>query len=183
MQGERAVSLKKVVFLHSEKQLIMTTLDFIILGIIAAAAIVGAYRGLVNQADTIAGVILAVLGCRFFGSTVADRFVSAGAEHETLYRALIYTLLFIAIYLCVHFVASLFGKALSALHVRVVDRMAGGVFCAALWLLAMSVALNLYLLVSPGDRVHFDTPQKPWRTIVVQFAPEAMGFITTSAHD
>ena len=67
----------------------MTTLDFIILGIILAATIVGAYKGFVSQAGTIAGVVLAVLGCRFFGGTIADRFVTAGAEHETVYRALI----------------------------------------------------------------------------------------------
>ena len=139
----------------------MTTLDFIILGIILAATIVGAYKGFVSQAGTIAGVVLAVLGCRFFGGTIADRFVTAGAEHETVYRALIYTLLFIAIYLGVRFVASLFGKALSALHVRVVDRLGGAIFCAAAWMLAMSVALNVYLLrvcnscvlIFPGGKI------------------------------
>lgn len=159
----------------------MTTLDFIILGIILAATIVGAYKGFVSQAGTIAGVVLGVLGCRFFGSTVADRFITAGAEHETVYRALIYALLFIAIYLGVRFVASLFGKALSALHVRVVDRLGGAIFCAAAWMLAMSVALNVYLTISPDDRAHFNTPQKPWRTAVVDFAPEVLGFITTSS--
>ena len=173
-------SADKFVILYSEKQLTMTTLDFIILGIIIAALIVGAYKGFVNQIGTITGLILGVLGCRFFGDAVADKIITAGAEHETLYRAAVYALLFIAIFLCIRFVASLFGKALSALHVRIVDRLGGAIFCAAAWLLAMSVAVNVYLFISPGDRSHFNTPQKPWRKAVVEFAPELLGFITTT---
>lgn len=157
----------------------MNAIDYIILGIIILAAIVGAMKGFVNQAGTIAGVILGILACRFFGGAAADFIVTPGTEHEALYRTLTYALVFVAVVVVVKLVAGLFTKVISAMHIRIIDRVAGAVFSAAIWALGMSVALNVYLSAAPADRGEFNKRDKPWRSAVVGFAPQIMGYLTT----
>ena len=153
----------------------MGALDYIILGILLLAAVLGAMKGFVRQIGTIAGLVLGVIVCHIWGGSIADALVSSGSEHEAVFRVLIYTLVFAAVFLGASLIASLFGKVLSALHVRVIDRVAGSVFSVAATLLVMSVVLNVYLTISPETKARFDTPSKPWRTAVAKFAPTLMG--------
>ncbi|MCM1067445.1 MAG: CvpA family protein [Muribaculaceae bacterium] len=159
----------------------MTAIDIIILAIVLLAAVLGAVKGLVHQVGTIAGVVCAVLVCRFFGGTVADYIVDAGSEHAGVYRTMVYVLVFVAVFAAVQMVARLFSTALGKMHVRILDRVAGAIFSGALSVLAMSLLLNIYLAVAPDDRPRFDTPGKPWRTAVLCFAPKVLGYITTDA--
>ncbi len=155
----------------------MTILDFILLAIIIIAAVTGAIRGIVSQIGAIAALLAAILVCRFFGATVANALVSSGSEHETTWRVLCYALLFIATYFAVWLLARLFGAAVSAMHLRPFDRIAGALFRVAEWLIITSVVLNVYLAISPSDRASFSNPDKPWRGITVRIAPALAGYI------
>lgn len=157
----------------------MSALDYILAGIVVLSAIVGAAKGFVNQVGTIAGIILAILACRFFGSAAADIIVTPGTEHEGLYRNLTFVLVFAAVFVAVKLLAGLFTKAISAVHLRPVDRIGGALFSAGLSLLLTSIAINLYLAVAPADRSHFEMPRKPWRAMVVDLAPQVMDYIQT----
>ena len=158
----------------------MDIIDIIILGVGVLAAVYGAVRGFVHQAGTIAAVVCAILVCRFFGSRVADVAVTAGAQYEGVWRMLVYILLFVVVYAGVRLVASFFTAALQKLHVRVLDRIAGAVFSLGVWMLVLSLLLNVYLAVAPADRAKFSVGDKPWRGATVQLAPKVLGYITTS---
>ncbi|MDE5662286.1 MAG: CvpA family protein [Muribaculaceae bacterium] len=157
----------------------MSAIDYIIFAIILLAGVTGALKGFVHQVGTVAGIILAILVCRFFGGTVADYIVSSGSEHATVYRAIVYVLVFVTVYLVVRVIASLFTKAMGALHIRAVDRVAGALFRMLAWMLFMSVMLNVYLALVPVDRAKFNTPDRPWRPFIARLAPKVLGFITT----
>lgn len=157
----------------------MGTLDIIILAVILLAAVYGAFKGFVHQIGTITALVAAVLVCRFFGARVAASIVDASAQYASAYRMLVYVLLFVLVFASIRFVADLFGTLLSKMHVRVIDRVAGGIFSAAAAVLVMSIAVNVYLTLAPADHRHFENcPNKPWRTAVISFAPRLMGYIT-----
>ena len=59
----------------------MGALDYIILGILLLAAVLGAMKGFVRQIGTIAGLVLGVIVCRIWGGSIADALVSSGSEH------------------------------------------------------------------------------------------------------
>ncbi len=159
----------------------MSAIDIIILAVILIATILGAVKGLVHQIGTIAAVVCAILACRFFGGVAADFIVDPSAEHAGVYRTIVYVLVFAVAFISVRLIAGLFGTVMSKMHIRVLDRVAGAVFSAALSILAMSLLLNVYLAVTPDDRPRFDSPGKPWRTAVLHCAPAVLGYITTEA--
>ena len=157
----------------------MTLLDFILLGIVVVAAVTGAMRGIVAQIGAIVALLAAILVCRFFGGTVANALVTAGCEHETVYRTLCYAAVFLGTYLLVWLVARLIGAAVSALHLRFVDRFAGAIFRVCEWLIIVSIVLNVYLAVCPDERASMCPADKPWRGAVVKIAPTLEGYIMT----
>lgn len=156
----------------------MTTIDIIILAILVLGACYGAWKGFVHQIGTLAALLFAVLACRCFGADLVRWWVDASSANAQIYTALVYLLLFLAVFLCIQAVAALCTKVLSKLHVRGVDRLAGAVFSAAAVTLFLSIAFNLYIIVAPAQKAKFDNPNKPWRTAVVAFAPKLMGYIT-----
>ncbi len=157
----------------------MTTLDIIILATILVAAVAGAMKGFIGQAGTIVGVILGIICCRVFGSTLCARLIDPAGAHAETYRVALYVLLFIGVVLLVRLLAGAVIKLFGAMRIRVVDRVAGAIFSAGIWLLIASIAVNLYLLAVPADRTHFSDPEKPWRTTVARMAPNVMGYIAT----
>lgn len=87
--------------------------------------------------------------------------------------------MFVAVFIVVKLLANLFSSVIRAVHLGIIDRVAGALFSAAIWLLAMSVAVNLYLAVEPDDRGVFKHKDKPWREAVVDLAPNIMGYLST----
>lgn len=156
----------------------MALTDIILLAIVIIAAVTGAMRGIVAQIGAIAALLAAIIVCRFFGGTVADALVSQGSEHETAMRMLCYALVFVATYFGVWLLARLFGAAVSAMHLRPFDRIAGALFRMAEWLIITSVVLNVYFAICPSDEAAYCNPQKPWRSATVKIAPALVGYIT-----
>lgn len=155
----------------------MQIVDIIIIGVAAIALITGAMKGFVRQAGAIAGLLFGIIACRMFGGDVADFFVKHGSENETILRALCYILVFIVVFVCFALIARLTGSLLSAVRLRVFDRIAGAVFRCGLWLLFLSLALNVYLSLCPGDAAIFNVASKPWRSAAVEFAPKILGYL------
>ena len=156
----------------------MGALDIIIIVIIVLAAVYGAIKGFMHQIGTLTALVAGVLVCRFFGARVADAIVDAGAQYASVYRLMVYVLLFVLVFARIRFVAGLCGTLLSKMHVRVIDRIAGALFSVAAAVLTMSILVNVYLTLAPADRCRFENSNKPWRTAVISFAPRIMGYIT-----
>ena len=155
----------------------MTAIDITLLFIALCAVVTGAIKGFVHQMGTIAGLLFGILACRIFGSDLADWAVSRGTEHAGLLRAMVYCGLFLVVFLCLACVARLLGAILSSIKLRGIDRIGGAVFRLALWMLIVSLLLNVYLGICPNDRSRFEVPSKPWRGIVVDMAPKLLGYI------
>ena len=157
----------------------MGTLDINIKDIYEIADVFGSMKGFVHQIGTIAGVILGIVVCRLFGDDVCRWLISPGSEHAAAFKVAVYLLVFIAVFLVVRIIAGLFTRVLGALHIRLADRIAGALFTMGMWLLAASIAVNIYLVVVPSDKAWFSVPGKPWRTALATFAPSLMGYIAT----
>ncbi len=157
----------------------MTATDLILLAIIAIALITGWMRGFVQQIGTVAGIIFGIIVCRVWGGEAADYLVSPGTEHAGVARACVYAVIFIAVYLSCNLLARLASSILKAVKLKVLDRAAGALMRAFLWLLFTSLAINIYLGVCPEDRGRFQTPNKPWRSLTVNLAPNLLGYLTT----
>lgn len=155
----------------------MTTIDIVLLFIALCAVVTGAIKGFVHQMGTIAGLIGGILACRIFGEDVATWAVARGTENAGLLRALVYCGLFLVVFLSLSLVARLLGAILSAIKLRVLDHVGGAVFRLALWMLIVSLLLNVYLGICPNDKGRFHVASKPWRGIVVGMAPKLLGYI------
>ena len=126
-----------------------------------------------------AGIILGIIVCRIWGGEAADYFVGKGAEHADVARACVYAVIFIAVFLSCNLIARLASSILKAVKLKILDRTAGALMRAFLWLLFTSLALNIYLNVCPQDRSRFEVADKPWRALTVELAPKLLGYLTT----
>lgn len=158
----------------------MSAIEIIMAVVLLVALITGAVSGLVKQLGTLAGFVAAVLCCRFFGGSVADAVVSAGSEHESVLRFVVYALVFVLAFVAVVLLARLVHATLSAVKLGALNSIAGAIFRAALWLVIGSACLNIYFAICPSDKDRFCRADRPWRAWVVEAAPRTVGFIANS---
>lgn len=161
----------------------MEALDILILLLLGVGAVLGFNRGLVAQAGQIAGLIGGILACRFFGHKALQVAGPIVGEPGAVTTAIVYAILFVAAYFIVWFVARLLRSAVHTVHLGILDRLGGAIFKAALWALALSIVLNVYLLIAGNDAV-LRKPDKPWRELVIDFAPAVLGYMADlTAHN
>lgn len=147
-------------------------LDLFILIVLAAAAIKGFISGFLAQAGQIVGVVAAVLACRLFGD-VALGMVS---EEPSLTTTIcVYGILAIATYFAVWLLARLLRSAIRAVKIGIIDSLGGALFTMLQWGLALSLVLNVAEAIS-SETLRDDS--KPWRGIVLDTAPAALGFLS-----
>ena len=151
-------------------------LDIIIWVVIGVAALLGYRRGMVGQIGQLLALLVGVLAARMFGDNVA-RFIAGASAPDMIDYVAAYGVVFIAAYLLTWTVARVLRKVIRAVSLGIVDRLCGALFKACLWTLALSLVLNLYLIVK-GNSHELDHPRKPWRAMVVRFAPATLGFLS-----
>ena len=156
-------------------------LDVIIIAVVVAAAVMGFRKGFIGQLGSVAAIIIGVVACRLFGPQVTDMIMPAdqGPEVNSMskyaYSILAYAGVYIVAYYAVILVARLLRTVTHTLLLGPLDRMAG----AVKWLLALSVALNLYVIIVSGSdlgsrsRLGKETVQ-----FIMEIAPAAWGAFT-----
>lgn len=121
----------------------LTVFDWLALAVLAMSLLWGVWRGLVHEVLGLLGWVLAFW--------VAQRYSPALAHHltmwssESLRLAAAFFLLFLATVVLVAVMIWMLGRLMSAVGLRPVDRMLGGLFGllrAALLLLAVGVLVN-----------------------------------------
>ena len=85
------------------------------------------------------------------------------------------SILAIATYFGVWLLARLLRSAIRAVKIGVADSLGGALFKMLQWGLALSLVLNVAEAVS-GDTLRDES--KPWRGIVLDTAPAALGFLS-----
>lgn len=156
---------------------------YIILIIIAAAAIWGYIQGFVQQIGSVAGIIVAIIVCRVFGSEAAAFTCSdlAPGSDATFVTILTYIALGLVAYLGTWLLARMLRGLIRGLHLGIIDKIAGAVYKVLLWLIVVSLVYNLYLCVVPGNAPASSSSEDVWKQRVLKFAPEIFG--SQSARD
>ncbi|MDE7427517.1 MAG: CvpA family protein [Muribaculaceae bacterium] len=123
----------------------MQTIDYIILGLIAWAAIYGWTKGLVKQAAQFAGVIVGIILCRLAVNPLAQILPGQGDTNKVL----AYVIAFLIGYAGMLLLGTAIRKLVRTLKLGVVDNLGGALFSICEWLIGVSLLLNLWQLVAP----------------------------------
>ncbi len=160
-------------------------LDVIIIAVVVAAAVMGFRKGFIGQLGSVAAIIIGVVACRLFGPQVTDMIMPAGQGPEVnsmskyAYSILAYAGVYIVAYYAVILVARLLRTVTHTLLLGPLDHMAGAVVSIVKWLLALSVALNLYaIIVSGSDLGSRSRLGKETVQFIMEIAPAAWGAFT-----
>lgn len=128
----------------------MSTLDILLLTVIAFCGILGIYWGFIRQVLAIAGLIAGLVLANRYGTQVAD-WLSSYVTSSVLAQALGFLLIFIAVSAGVSLLATLLRRFVGLLFLGWLDHAIGGV----LGLVQGSLICTVILLVAavfPTDR-------------------------------
>ncbi len=160
----------------------MDLIEIFLIVFIAAAAVFGYFTGFISKIGTFAAVVAGIVLCRLIGPPLADAIAPAYSADADINRAIIYSIIFIVVYVAVIIIARLSKKLITAMSLGIVDRIAGAVFGVFEWLVLLSFVLNVYFIISPRDRDRLCQPSKPWREAVIDLAPALGGYLDDIKH-
>ena len=126
----------------------MASTDWILLAVLAASMLLGAWRGLVYEVLSVTGWIAAFLLAQWFAPDVAEKLPMQNSG-ETLRYAAAFVLDFIASVFVAGLISALMKKIISVVGLRPVDRILGaffGLFRGLIFLLALSVVVHMTAL-------------------------------------
>lgn len=126
----------------------MATTDWLLLTLLAASMVLGAWRGLVYEVLSVLGWIAAFLLAQWFAPSVADMLPMSKSE-QTLRYAAGFVLVFIASVFAAGLFSALMKKIISVVGLRPVDRILGamfGIFRGLIFLLALTVVVHMTAL-------------------------------------
>lgn len=146
----------------------MSTIDIFFLIIFLAAAFFGATKGAVRQIGSMAGVVGGWIGARAWGDRVGEALgalssapAEAGVDPEMRLRMshiLGCVVTFIAIFILLFLVARMLRSFVTWAGLSPLDRVAGSAISVIKWFIALSIAFNLWLYISPhSDLVNSST--------------------------
>lgn len=105
----------------------MTTLDWILLAIVALSLVIGVWRGLVFEVLSVLGWVASFFAAQYLAPQVADR-LPVDSFGEPVRYAAAFVLTFVVAVFAAGLLASLLRKLVSAAGLRPVDRMLGAAF-------------------------------------------------------
>jgi membrane protein required for colicin V production len=123
----------------------ITSTDWILLAILLASLVLGAWRGLVYEVMSVIGWLAAFVLAQWFAADVAARLPMQSAGDSLRYAAG-FVLVFIASVFVAELISALLRKVITVIGLRPVDRLLGaafGVFRGVILLLALTVVLQL----------------------------------------
>lgn len=126
----------------------MSSTDWILLALLAASMLIGAWRGLVYEVLSVMGWIAAFLLAQWLAPAVATK-LPIQSSGETLRYAAAFVLVFIASVFAAGLVSALMKRLISAVGLRPVDRILGavfGLFRGLILLLALTVVVHMTAL-------------------------------------
>jgi len=152
----------------------MDVFDYVLLAIAVTALITGAMSGLLRRVASIVGLVAAVAVCWFFGDRIAAAVAEIAPEQPELMRIVAFALVFVLVYLLFRLLGGLFRSALSALKLGPLDRLAGALFSLFLWMLGISIVMNIYMAAAPASAPALVRKDRPWRQTVASVAPAVL---------
>jgi membrane protein required for colicin V production len=126
----------------------MSYTDWVLLALLVASMLLGAWRGLVFEVLSVLGWIAAFLLAQLFAPEAADLLPMAKTD-QTLRYAAGFVLVFIASVFLAGLISALMKKIISVVGLRPVDRVLGAMFGTVrgvIFLLALSVVVHMTAL-------------------------------------
>ena len=126
----------------------MTTVDWVLMGLLVFSMLLGAWRGLVYEVLSVLGWAASFYAAQWFAPKVAE-WLPLQSTTETLRYAAAFVLVFIAAVFVAGFVAFLLKKLVDAIGLRPVDRSLGaafGLLRGVIILLAAAVVIDMTAL-------------------------------------
>lgn len=128
----------------------MTAVDWILLAVLAASLLLGAWRGLVYELMSVLGWVAAFVLAQWWAPDLATRLPMGGAAEPVQYAAA-FVLIFVGVAFAGGLLAWLTRKLVEAIGLRPVDRVLGAAFGlvrGAVLLLAVAVVMDMTPLKS-----------------------------------
>lgn len=166
----------------------MTTLDYIIIILLAVSLFLGFKKGLLKQLGSLAGVIIGIVAARLFTSSLSqwlaekgyfDYLVSAAPEmfREYVNSTIAALILFIGGYFLTRLIVSLLNFTLGVFPLNFINRCTGAVFTVFINFLILSLILNfIQVFKSDGSIIGkpglYDGKVAEW---VMNLAPATFG--------
>jgi len=122
----------------------MAAIDWILVAVLAASMLLGAWRGLVYEVLSVMGWIAAFVLAQWFAPDLAEKLPMQNSG-ETLRYAAAFVLVFIVSVFVAGLISALMKKIISVVGLRPVDRILGatfGLFRGLILLLAFSVVVH-----------------------------------------
>ncbi len=123
----------------------VTSIDWILLVILLASSLMGAWRGLVYEVMSVIGWLASFVLAQWFAADVAQRLPMQSAG-ESLRYAAGFVIVFVASVFAAGLISAMLRKLISVIGLRPVDRVLGagfGLFRGVILLLALTVVLHL----------------------------------------
>ena len=128
----------------------MTTVDWVMVGLLTFSMLLGAWRGLVYEVLSVLGWAASFYAAQWFAPKVAE-WLPLQSTTETLRYAAAFVLVFIAAVFVAGFVSFLLKKLVDAIGLRPADRSLGaafGLLRGVIILLAAAVVIDMTALKS-----------------------------------
>ncbi|MDE6277004.1 MAG: CvpA family protein [Muribaculaceae bacterium] len=156
----------------------MEILDILIIIVAIAAIIRGYAAGLISRIGSLAAIILAIVASRLFGPAVYERWgASVAPDHSTLVLIVSYAIVFAICYFGIRFAARLVRGAIRTIRLGIIDSLCGALFSLFEWMIAISIAMNLYAALAPSGADIFTGSGHFIRALVYNLAPAVIGYI------
>ena len=126
----------------------MASIDWILVAVLAASMLLGAWRGLVYEVLSVMGWLAAFLLAQWFAPDVAEKLPMQNSG-ETLRYAAAFVLVFVVSVFVAGLISALMKKIMTVVGLRPVDRILGatfGLFRGLIFLLALSVVVHMTAL-------------------------------------
>lgn len=117
------------VLLRSQNDIIfinkMTTLDFIIIGIIFIGAILGFTKGFIKQLSSIVGLIAGLLLARALFASVGEKLAVELGTSVSIGQTIAFFLIWLVVPLGISLLASMLSQAVEAIHLGFINKWLG----------------------------------------------------------
>lgn len=131
----------------------MIWLDILFIVIALAALTRGLLTGLVLQAASLAGIILGAIFCGKVAEYIYPHLIGIIGNSENVTSAASYILGFIIILVVVNLIGRAINTIADSMILKPINRVLGGVFCLAKWLLISSIILNLVIQIDTDKSI------------------------------
>ena len=117
--------------------------DIVVILLILITLIKGFFSGLIMQVATLAGIILGAIFAGKLSEFIAPELIKLTDASPHIIGPLSYIVAFMAIIVALFFTGKMIESFMNALAMNTLNKLAGAVFCAAKWIILLSILLNL----------------------------------------